>query len=726
VGRTAVVYAPAAILLAVCWLRLESPREAGAALVLLVLALLPALLPALRLRLAAAVVAGLVAVPISLGVSPFDEQGIWRTIKDGFLEFYDVAVPFDPARHPDMHGVLLLALFVAGLCLALAIASRRPFLAVLALVAGAGWPATLVTDAHELTLGIALLAGALWILAALRTQASRTARPALVAGALLVLAAGAAASTDAVAKDALLGWERWDLYDSPAVPVGVDYVWDASYDGLDFPDKRTVVLRIRAPRRALYWRATTLDAFGDDRWFENLYAVVPGFVGGVLPTDSLVPRRPRQDWVRQQVEVVGLRDEHLVAASTPVQLRADDLGGVFVLSGGVMRSDAPPDKGTGYTVWSSVAQPTPGQLAAAGAKYPAAVQRYLDVDPRIRIRSWGDSGRAAQLRRLFTSPDSEYLWPYGDMERVAERVTRGARSPYAAVVALENWFRRSGGFRYDEHPPQPQPGEPALADFVLRTKAGYCQHYAGAMALMLRYLGIPARVAAGFTSGRFEDGVWTITDHDAHTWVEAWFPGYGWLSFDPTPGRGQLSALYTVASDSAEASAAIGAATQGVGGGLDPTAGGPRFDGGSGTGNDGGGPVRLIWLAALVLAAVTLGIGLVKLVRRRLRYATRDPRRRAAAARRELADFLADQGLDVPASATLSDLRRLLSEQLGVNARPFVAAAGAARWGRPADVESASRRTRSELRALLQAVRSRLSTTERARGWIALRSLRRA
>ena len=53
---------------------------------------------------------------------------------------------------------------------------------------------------------------------------------------------------------------------------------------------------------------------------------------------------------------------------------------------------------------------------------------------------------------------------------------------------------------------------------------------------MLRFLGIPARVAAGFTSGTREDGGWTVTDHNAHAWVEAWFPGYGWLAVRPDPG----------------------------------------------------------------------------------------------------------------------------------------------------------------------------------------------
>src|SRR2546423_4080994 len=65
------------------------------------------------------------------------------------------------------------------------------------------------------------------------------------------------------------------------------------------------------------------------------------------------------------------------------------------------------------------------------------------------------------------------------------------------------------------------------------------------MALMLRLLGIPARVAAGFVPGHYHDGTWTITDHDAHTWVEVWFRDYGWLAFDPTPGRARLSGAYS-------------------------------------------------------------------------------------------------------------------------------------------------------------------------------------
>ena len=62
---------------------------------------------------------------------------------------------------------------------------------------------------------------------------------------------------------------------------------------------------------------------------------------------------------------------------------------------------------------------------------------------------------------------------------------------------------------------------------------------------MLRLLGIPARVAAGFVPGRYHDDFWEVTDHDAHAWVEVWFRGYGWLPFDPTPGRGRLAGTYS-------------------------------------------------------------------------------------------------------------------------------------------------------------------------------------
>jgi hypothetical protein len=258
------------------------------------------------------------------------------------------------------------------------------------------------------------------------------------------------------------------------------------------------------------------------------------------------------------------------------------------------------------------------------------------------------------------------------------------------------------------------------------------------MALMLRYLGVPARVAVGFSSGTYDakTGVWTVTDHDAHAWVEAWFRGFGWLPFDPTPAagrpeRGQLTAPYSAASQSVAAQRRLG------GGG--PAATAPpaaqadhrHGEGSAAAAAAGSGAVApsssrhdsLLVLVALVLAAALFGVVATKLVLRRVRYVSRDPRRVAAACRRELADFLLDQRLDAARSATLHELGALVREELAVDPGPFVAAATAARFGPPAGAEAAARRARKELRALRRRLRRRLTPFERARGLLSLRSL---
>jgi hypothetical protein len=251
----------------------------------------------------------------------------------------------------------------------------------------------------------------------------------------------------------------------------------------------------------------------------------------------------------------------------------------------------------------------------------------------------------------------------------------------------------------------------------------------------LRYLGIPARVAAGFTSGRYdqESGEWTVTDHDAHTWVEVWFRGFGWLPFDPTPGRGTLAGAYSAAS--ARFDPGVVAALDA---GLDPAdlklqGGGLDRLGRSGTDSarDIPGDVTttardepsLLRLLLLLAVAVLAVVSVAKQAVRRTRFLTRDPRRVAAACRRELADFLTDQRLVVPPSATVAELGEIARHELGVNPEPFVTAVGAARYGPPDQAGRAARTARRELRRLRQEIRQRLSHVERARGLVSLRSL---
>ncbi len=175
---------------------------------------------------------------------------------DGFFDYYDVTVPFSGTEQPNMHGVLVVAIF--GFCLALAqfIAARRPLPAVLTVLAGAGWPATLY-PVESVFYGALILAAALWVLAGLRTARPL---PALVAGAVLVLAAAGASTSAALAKDGVLAWERWDPNGTIAASLrqlrlGRELRRDRVSEAEDG------VLRVRGPQRGLYWRATTLDQF---------------------------------------------------------------------------------------------------------------------------------------------------------------------------------------------------------------------------------------------------------------------------------------------------------------------------------------------------------------------------------------------------------------------------------------------------------------------------------
>jgi hypothetical protein len=125
---------------------------------------------------------------------------------------------------------------------------------------------------------------------------------------------------------------------------------------------------------------------------------------------------------------------------------------------------------------------------------------------------------------------------------LAQRLSAGARSEWDRVAGVERYLL-GGRFRYTTR--VPNPGPQPLVDFLVRDRAGYCQQFAGAAALLLRLEGVPARVVAGFATGvQAAPERYTVRDLDAHEWIEVYFPGYGWVPFNPTPG----SDVATVAS----------------------------------------------------------------------------------------------------------------------------------------------------------------------------------
>lgn len=668
------------------------------------------------------------------------------SIRRGFLDFYETQLPFDRLDFPYMHVVVLLAIFGFTTLTGILVMARRPVGATLALVVALAWPATLVPGDYPLRVGALVLLGTLAVLFLLRREdETRGLLQAGGVGVLLVAVAVFASTTDAVAKPAFLSWQTWDPYDRPTEAVSVAYVWNGNYDGIQFPEKPTTVLRVKVPgsRRSLYWRATTLDDYTGLGWDEELNTGDPEEREQIDASGPLLPEAAKNEdgWVRQEFTIEALRDTRLPASAQPVRWRpgteapvADANGDIVVVPDGIRRDHR-------YTVWSYVPRPKPSELDGFRGGYPEAAKRYLEVVYQP-VPEWGVEGRDTLMDVFFGASNEFEVTALESIYDAAKGVTSSAQSPYEAAALLETWFREAGGFTYDEQPPAPIGGTPPLVDFINETKRGYCQHYAGAMALMLRLLGVPARVAVGFTSGEYseDDKEWVVKDTNAHAWVEVWFPDFGWIPFDPTPGRGELDATYAVSSTGFNAgdAADIGFADRLET--VSPTraeairsaAQRPGLEGGGfarGSGTSGTltvvrdqGP-GLIALLSMVLGGAVAALVVLKAVRRSARFATRDPRALAGACRRDVVGYLADQGVELPESASMSEIGTTLQRFYSVDASPFVKDVTLARYGPPTQAGEALRRARRDLREVRRRLRQRLSVVDRVRGALSIRSL---
>lgn len=164
-----------------------------------------------------------------------------------------------------------------------------------------------------------------------------------------------------------------------------------------------------------------------------------------------------------------------------------------------------------YEATSDIATPTATELRAAGRNYPAKIGAIY-----LRLPEGGIDSRISQL---------------------ASQITHSAKSDYDKATVIENYLRTRLG--YTLQLPQGEVKDP-IANFLFERKQGHCEYFASSMAVMLRTLGIPSRVVNGFRSDEFNDitGSYVVRAKDAHSWVEAYFPGYGWQTFDPTPASG--------------------------------------------------------------------------------------------------------------------------------------------------------------------------------------------
>ena len=158
---------------------------------------------------------------------------------------------------------------------------------------------------------------------------------------------------------------------------------------------------------------------------------------------------------------------------------------------------------------------TASDLISASTDYPDWVDRYLAIRP-------GSTGE------LVDSTANE----------IVAGLPPNQRDPYRIALAVQNYLFSSGGFQYNTDVRGLCEDNSRQVDCFLQTRQGYCEHFATAMVMMLREVGVPARYVLGYLEGQEqEDKTWRVEAGAAHAWVEVYFPGYGWVEFDPTPGN---------------------------------------------------------------------------------------------------------------------------------------------------------------------------------------------
>lgn len=260
-----------------------------------------------------------------------------------------------------------------------------------------------------------------------------------------------------------------------------------------------------------YWRLTALDEF-DGRMWKSSYGT--DGAEGELP--RVVDSAAETESVRQTVTVEALGGVWLPAAFEPRSLDAGDadIGWDEDSSTLIVDRDVPTSDGLTYEVTSAIPRWTAAELSGVGdADLPEEIGRQYttlpeSVPPEIRELAEAVVGRA------------------------------GADTPYDRAMALQGYLR-GPPFTYDDNV-GPGAGTDALATFMFQTRRGYCEQFAGSFAALARAVGLPTRVAVGFTWGAQdpeEPTLYRVRGVHAHAWPEVYFHGYGWVPFEPTPTR---------------------------------------------------------------------------------------------------------------------------------------------------------------------------------------------
>jgi protein-glutamine gamma-glutamyltransferase len=696
----------------------------------------------------------MVAVLAALAVSgiPLDYLGPrnWGDLVDGLVSgsqsLGTVRLPYDgpdpwPGMTLELAGSLLLTMAALVACWPRPRGRGYPFLALMALLVAVVSPVVSLGGTRPLFLGAAIAALTVCFLWLERLPL----RPGLGVALLLGVALAGALPLAAVADRG----EPWFDYKSFAEGLGPDdpvrFSWAQEYGPIDWPREGNEVMRVKSDEPH-YWKAANLERF-DGTGFSD---AGPLLRGGNEPEPDL-----REDWLNQpgqvdevEVSVRRMRTRDVIAPGTI--MKVSDQTRPMQPSGepGRWTSSSELRRGDSYTAEVYVPEPSAGDVRVpdeTGFRLARDDNLQMTV-PFLRgrrptVRSVGGAGHGridsavVHFRPFGDETGQPYVTypsvrrtrfgavdrtlrdsPYRRTYALAQRLRARSKTPFEYILQVNSYLQ--DGFSYSERPTPPAPGRAPLDAFINDTKDGYCQHFAGAMALLLRMGGVPARVATGFSPGGFSKrrDAWIVRDTDAHAWVEAWYDELGWVTYDPTPdttpARSQIAALEeppALAATTADPTDPL-AGGGGVGG---RRLGGVRPDllfdpqrnntGGALAADGGGGVPWWVWALGGV-GVVLLGLRGVLAFRRRRARGPMSPHDRAVW---ELESALRRAGRPLQTGTTL----RQLEERMGGSseATAYLRALSASRYGGTPRLP-----TREERRALRRALAEGLGWA----GWL--------
>ncbi|HEX6779688.1 MAG TPA: DUF3488 and transglutaminase-like domain-containing protein [Ktedonobacterales bacterium] len=289
---------------------------------------------------------------------------------------------------------------------------------------------------------------------------------------------------------------------------------------VDLPNK--VILTYTSQQPDQYLVAVTQDAFDGHTWTSTGTRT-----SQVNPNAKMQPESQVNHQVQQNFRLVnppaGNPSEYLFAADQPAS---------FSLASTVTR-----DQNGDYTSWYS------RQRLVSGETYAAL--SYVSSASEADLRQVPFPNQSDGSNPLFFYPSSilaHYLQVPNDLQsdrdvqQMLHDWTDSYSTMYDKVLALENHLRSE--YTYSQHNDNPPIDQDAVAWFLKTERKGFCTFFASSMVMLARMLGIPARVASGYTNGSFDQNtkLWTVKGTDAHTWAQIYFAGYGWINFEPSAG----------------------------------------------------------------------------------------------------------------------------------------------------------------------------------------------